>query len=182
MNDEGVNGYAYMNDDASCTTYSVIFSAHTTETKSTGPPTSETEAFVTVRMGGIPTCGDSSYRDTRFEIKAPKLKDSLNEGATLSVEGSQGTSCDSSPDSLCEDDPLSVSFNVVLTPTGKPWKSHSQSRDSAGTTSTTFRSTYVDVTLDFSGTLIDGVPFIPEYSDGDISKVSTETIYVTKPH
>jgi hypothetical protein len=183
IEDLGTNGYAYMNND--CMTYSVIFAAHEIVTKLNGSPTTEKAANVTVRMGTIPGCGDnsgdsadnSSYIETLFEIKPPNLKNCLTKGATLSVKSLHGTrkKCSSWPEDLCDEDPLSVSFHVALTPTHNVFEDDSRTWDSTGNRIRS-SSTIVKATSDISGTLIDGVPFTSDYSDEDISLYTTETI------
>jgi hypothetical protein len=175
INDRRTNGYASMDYD--CISYGVIFAAHEIVTKLNGSPTTIKAANVTVRMGSIPGCGDSSYIETLFEMKTPQLKSSITNGATLSVRSSQGTgkSCSSLPEDLCEEEPLSVSFSVVLTPNGGVFRDQVVTRDSTGTR-VRYSRNIVEAISDYSGTFIDGVPFIPDFSFADISKYTSQTV------
>jgi hypothetical protein len=169
----GIYGDGYIDDG--CTYTEVTFSADESVTKSTESLTPQTSAYVNVIISE--NCGNYSYTSTLFEIAAPNLKGSLTNGATVSVEGSQATSCVSWPEYLCEEFPTSFSLNVVLTPTGSFWKGHSKDQWSTPTTRVTYRysGTTVDATLDFSGTLIDDEPFTPESSFGEIRKYTSGT-------
>jgi hypothetical protein len=174
----GLYGYAYMWDECS-STYIDIYASETV-TKLTGPPTPQTVAYV-----GIYTsqwCEGYSYTNTYFEIANPDLKGSVTTGATLSAEGSTGYKCTYYPEYFCEEVQVADLFNVVLAPTGSLYKGSSQAQYSTATTRTRVRSTgsNTDATLDFSGTVIDGMPFTPDYSYGSIYKYTSGSMDITK--
>jgi hypothetical protein len=174
----GVYGYAIMSDECSYTYVDVYASEQVT--KSNGPPTPQTYAYASVFAYNY--CDGFSYSNTYFEIANPNLKGSVTTDATLTAEAQQGYKCTFYPEYFCEEVQVVGSFNVVLTPTGSVYKGSSQSQYSSATTRTRVRSTgsNVDATLDFSGTVIDGMPFTPDYSYGSIYKYTSGSMDIIK--
>jgi hypothetical protein len=177
----GVYGTAAVRDD--CFYTSISFSAF--EEVIFDPTWTPSYAFVNIHTEELCTSSHITS-DSLGTVLVNKMKGSVTKGVTL-FAGIQGTKCTvtSSEDYIsCEPYPTWDVLKVVFTPTGSSYTGPSQEQYSTPYTRTRvrFNGTSVDARVDFSGTVIDGIPFTPGSSDfkyGEIFKYTSGSVNLT---
>jgi hypothetical protein len=118
------------------------------------------------------------------DLPAPTLTGTLK-GAAVSASFTQAEKCYWDPDlqqDVCETVALAGTVSAKFTATGTTYKG----RDSYSSSSqyyrirSTYSGTSTDATVDFAGTVLDGVAFVPDWSYGTISKYTSGFMEKTK--
>lgn len=178
----GVHGYASAWDEAACRYTSLSVSAHEDVTKTGGSPVPTKYAYLDVDTYN--SCTDESIT-VRVEVPAPALQGSLKNGATVQATFTEGEKCfyDPSVDEyVCVVVPFEGSVSASFTPVGNSYKDRFQNQYASQGYRYKERSvgTSVDATVNFAGTVLDGVSFVPDETYGYVHKYTSGSMEMIK--